>query len=458
MVRSYANANHTWKAVLGELIDNAFDAGATSVTIRFGKGDSFISVEDNGAGSDDLAVFFDPGTRKGHKTNKIGCYGVGAKEAAFWIGGVDHEMSVCSVRDGKERKTTVDWGNAMRCKKWPRSSIKTTHNKLAPSGTTVRITPVIRNFKHGKELDAFLEELGYMYSAAIRKGCSIRLIRGDKDICLSAWKLPAFEGDIIEKEVDVGGGKLVRIKCGIVKEGEINHKSGLTYYHGVRVVLGPTHLGCGDYGASRICGVVDLKQGWALTKNKDFVSRDTDKLFAAVQQAIMPLLLRAQTAAQRVEMDGLSKRIESILHADEEDGPNAKAKRRKGEKTGTVEPVNTGRRHRRAARIQIGTSFTVAARTSFRFEFANFGPEGESGRCHASGLIQLNEAHPHIAAFRKEKNEDAIILIVLKLLADSDTSAQLPLFRGVGATERFESLLRKWRRTLESTSSTEAAE
>ncbi len=86
MLDSKRNANMGWPIALSELIDNAFDAGATNVSIRFGPGKR-VSVTDNGCGCDSPESMLTLGDHYRRKSTRLGRYGVGAKDAALWLWG-----------------------------------------------------------------------------------------------------------------------------------------------------------------------------------------------------------------------------------------------------------------------------------------------------------------------------------------------------------------------------------
>jgi hypothetical protein len=399
------NANHTFEKTLGEVIDNAFDAGATDVSIDLRKKRS-ITVSDNGAGCDDLSVMAALGHRKQHKSTKLGRYGLGLKEAAFWWGGILHTLAIQSTCSGVTRELRVDWGRVQKARSWKVAGAL--HERAAAvgdRGTSIRVEPLT---KIPSDPSRTISMLGYIYAPAIKQGRTIRVAINGAERLVPKWEPPPFT-ERVDVEINVLGRK-ARVIAGIV-EGA-NPKPGLTYWHGFRVIIENTTKGCADRSgrrrdASRVCGFVELLDGWVLAKNKDNISDAEDELFAAVYEAIEPLLLRAETASYRMEVAGLKDQAESVVNTLlGRNEPNAKARRPgTANKQGTIDPADSDRKHRRAKREQKGSTFRGTRQHAgpLTIQFVRSGPdELRAFWADASdGVVWFNQDHPWFDVIRQ---------------------------------------------------------
>lgn len=428
LLQSLANQRMGWADALGEFIDNSLDAGAKKirvvVTEPAGKrGERKLLVHDDGNGLDELHVLVRLGDRKEHESTKLGRYGIGSKDAAFTIGGPRHKLTARSTFKGRRREMTFSWADVMDRGEWlnaePTEPVESTN-----VGTTIIVSPVDKVIPSGKRLDELAARLGYLFSPAIARGCEITLEFGADVRSLVAYRLPAFDGDAIEASASVDG-KTVYIKCGLVADGAHNPNPGLTYYHGHRTILGPTASGCGDHSTSRIAGVVRLDAGWQLTKNKDNVSRSTDKLFAEVYKHILPVLKRSEVIAKSKESSAFQRQVEEMLNLAMFGSArglevDSKAVRGKGDTHGTVQPKGTGRRHQGAKVIQPGLTFASRKFTHLRFEFVRMDPS-LLGEFSDNGVVQLNEDNVFVRSLKSRNNAEAIALLACHFTAHSES-------------------------------------
>lgn len=444
ILQSLASQNFNWEKALGEFIDNSLDAGARNVTIEvLGKRDKrggstkVLRITDDGRGMERPGLLVCLGDRQQHGTTKLGMYGVGSKDAAFWIGGAAHKLYVSSVCGGASRRLDYNWNSVLNEGRWLDAESSDPVPTMDPSGTTIAIYPIARDVPSGKAWHNLAARIGYTFAPAINSGVTIRMKHGDEhDIVLTSYALPAFDGEAVDVTADVDG-KRIRVKCGLVRADSKNTHPGLTYYHRHRVLWGPTHQGCGDYSTGRIAGVVSLVDGWTLTKNKDGISKFQDRLFEVVESIIKPILERASVVERSTADAEFLSAVEATLNAaafgpanpiggdgDHTDGePNSKAVRGKGTKKGTVEPKSTGRRHRRAARVQPGGTFYIHERrfTRLTIAYANLDPS-ELGTFSPNGTVTLNSEHPHVARARTTSNHDAIVGLACAVAAYEDST------------------------------------
>src|SRR5262245_39505261 len=104
---SYANANLSWWKAFGELIDNAFDAGAMTFAAEFTA--NGLIVRDDGHGCDDPTRMIQLGAHMKSTGTRLGRYGIGGKDAALWIGGLDSTIRIRTEHGGRLRTWSVNW-------------------------------------------------------------------------------------------------------------------------------------------------------------------------------------------------------------------------------------------------------------------------------------------------------------------------------------------------------------
>ena len=105
--------NITWHDMLGELIDNSLDAGATRVGIRF-HGRNLV-VTDNGSGCTDISKMLTLGSHQHLDTTKLGRYGVGLKDVStnLWC-----RLRIRSTRAGLTMRGVFDVPAVARSMAW----------------------------------------------------------------------------------------------------------------------------------------------------------------------------------------------------------------------------------------------------------------------------------------------------------------------------------------------------
>ena len=336
-----------------ELIDNSLDWEATSVDVEVTQGKSLV-VRDNGRGIEDMRSLV---TWGGHVENLrkrgSGIYGVGLKDAALVQGGEHGTVHIDSTREGVRRRGLINWQllkTSDACLKV--ESLPTDE----PSGTEITIRPLKPRFPEGSARQKLVDDLGYIYSPALKKGARIVLRAGGATVDLAKfrWRLPQPPDllDVIDERITIGR-KSARVYAGIVRDGVENPRPGLSYMHGYRVVKASSREGCGTHSHQRICGFVeiDAEHGWERTRNKDDLVCAED-LYEAVEALLTPILLKADVAAHHLQTDEGLAAIECAL-SEVLDEPVERGKRKKtGEKPGTVDPKNTGKKHEKAENTQ----------------------------------------------------------------------------------------------------------
>lgn len=394
-----------WRDILGELIDNAFDAGATRVEIIVSGRE--ITIEDDGVGCDDLEKMLTMGRHSRKVTTRLGRYGVGLKDAAWWVGG---PTLIVTIHNGTRRRIRLDWD---RMTEW--SAPAPLVEKTDKRGTSIRFEAIgkERRFPDGERLEKLLAELAFTYTPALKDNRQIVFRRGrGEPVILQRFRLPAPLIDVVDTDIEVDG-KIAHVHVGIVPEGVDNPRPGISYTHGFRVI---THgaLGCSGHGSRNIAGWVRLGEGWTLSRNKDDVSAYKEELGQAVFDAICSIVTKASRQAMSMRTAALSSDLTSMFRniiGGSEDDAKAKRDPKKNE-TGGVRPTVSGKKHERAKKTQSGSSFPRVKAGHFSIEFGTRDDDA-IGHVDLDGrTIWLSESHPTIKQARDQQNPDKRALLV----------------------------------------------
>lgn len=406
------------KTALAECIDNSFDADAHHVDIFFERqgGKLCLSVRDDGNGCDQLDAFLRIGEHYRSSTTRLGRFGVGAKDAMLWCGGLRSQVSISSVQGGVRRQVAISW------ERFATDNGRVEFPDPEPAspgerGTALTVAPLLRTVPHGSYWKQLLQEIGYLYAPAIREGRQITLARLGRPEIVARWEPPQFEPGSISTTVTVGG-RVADVYCGIVKEGVPlpASRQGLTYWHRFRVIVPASANGCGSYNVGRVCGFVKLHSGWSLSKNKDDII-GADELYVAVEEVCRPVLEKADKIGMTIEseafLSSVSEHINDMVRA----RGDSKGKRTRGVEKGTHSPTGEGGPHRKAENEQSGDRFPSRRhQTSYKTVLGNFGDESVGSvkaRC-----ITLNMDNQFINAIVNEHNEKAVVVCVAGLLGD----------------------------------------
>jgi hypothetical protein len=159
-----------WKDVIGELYDNSLDADAHHIELIIDS--KHVSIIDDGKGCarpDDMITL---GAHAKHTSTKLGRYGIGAKDAALWIGGDRSTVNIWTVHDRTLRTLGLDWHRYAHSN-W---SLEAPHEEAAGPddiGTRIRITPNTRPLP--RDMGKLAEELGYIYPSATENTILLQL-------------------------------------------------------------------------------------------------------------------------------------------------------------------------------------------------------------------------------------------------------------------------------------------
>lgn len=413
LLRALKEQSLSWKVALGELIDNSFDAGATQVRICF-KSNRVLEVHDNGNGCGDVIAMLTLGEHFHQATTKLGRYGVGLKDAALWLWGTTF---ISTSKGDKSRKCSVNWEHLTAQDDWDiPDPIEEPHS--GPSGTIIVFRGYTRD--HGS-FDRLVDEIAYTFTPGLLQGRQISFeFPRRKPVVAAPFVCPPLE-HVVDDEFTIDG-KGVRLHAGVVKEGYENKRPGFAYAHHHRIIE-TTAMGAGTYSTSRIRGEVWLDNSWTLAKNKDALSDNDEGLTAAIYARCEEMLKQASRQALTLTSTAFSARLSaSLREALKNMQANAKAKRKSKENnTGSVEPKDSGKKHRNAKRKQPGTTMPdgMGDIGSLQVEWRDC-EEGTLGEVDVKGnRVYLNQLNPCLTTLRDKQNIDALLVVCTGLLADA---------------------------------------
>lgn len=400
-----------WKAI-GELIDNAFDASATRVSVRCSG--RMVVVVDDGRGIPDVATACTLGGHRAHGKAALGRYGVGLKEA--WRSAGDR-IEITTVRGCQ--KSHLDFSIEsiqIHDGKWKLPRPVTAETEEKP-GT--RIVLHLRDGKHKPGADCW-EMIGWAFAPALLTGRQI--VQGsDKTLKpIAPAKFPVLS-ETIADTLNVCG-KQVHLNVGIMATGERIFRGPFWVQYGHRNIVGSS-IGVGEYGDEHLAGTIVLGEGWKLTKNKDDFDDHKDELSVAIHDRIKPLLIKSATMSQDIESSALSSEIAGMLNAAI---ANARREKRNAtrETSGTVLPVNTGRTRRKAAKVHEDKEGNVSAtdgqsrRTGFTTGWFHDEKQGAGYYDYHANKVKFNTAHEAVAALKEAKNKLGLYSVAAAILAD----------------------------------------
>lgn len=436
-----AQASFTWKKMICELIDNSFDADASSVCIEFPGGKVF-RIKDNGSGTDDIMRLVTLGQRKDHATNDVGKYGVGCKLALIWLWGtsiietrtVDHQQSL-----------EIHWENiAEGLAQYP--TTPELNSAVTFSGTGTRIE--CRGERSYPKIQSLSQSLAATYTPGIELGKQLSIKADDggaRPIKPREWpKVTKFLDDTIE-----AAGRPVRIRMGIVPQGVVNpYSEGFSFERTYRVIKEST-LGANGFAVSRLAARITLGKEWELSTNKDDFTEYQDELAEAINNRCHEIMAEASEQAVSIEDNSFNKELAQIVQE------GTKRKRREsrpgeGDTSGAVPPKNTGRKRESAKESTdedgsvIGEGGKNSRKRGFTIEtYVDQCGSMTFGRYDADGnRVRLNTGNPWLCEMHRSRNSNALLPVVYGILADAAhrrESAKVPLFIDQG-----EDLVSQW--------------
>ena len=413
LMDSKESENVGWHDALAELIDNSLDAGAMRVEIALnGKR---LAVKDDGTGVKSIESLVKFGSHKPHKTTSLGRYGVGLKDAWMYFG---PRICVETVCGGTATTLELDRSQIkMIDGRWVAPDPVSTASNM-PTGTVIAFDP-LKSDRRSPQLSA-IEKLGWTFMPAIQDGRQIIYTQRNKRIPVKAFDIPAL-CERIETRFDVGG-KTVELIAGVMQEGARNPYPSLWISYGHRIVTACT-IGCGNYSAAKIAGVIRLGHGWKLTPHKNDLAELTDELDQAIFGVLEPMLQRASKLIEDIASNQLRTQLEASLNSALA-GAKAQEKRNPpSESTGTVKPTGGRGPRKHAEKFDITKLGSVQieggktrARRGVKVDWCNIDPERIGQYDPIGNVVMLNLDNQFIAHAKNTDNQEALRTVAIGLL------------------------------------------
>lgn len=434
---AYRNQNITWALALGELIDNAFDAGATQIRIS-SPGKRELVVTDNGKGCPDIVAMLTLGRHRKHDSTSLGRYGVGLKEAALWMWGT---LKIRSVHSGIMRRCSIDWQSLVASGSWDVVDPSETEASGIDSGTVLVFS---RTERHPPDWDRLAHQLSHTFASALWDGKQIVFEFPKKPaIVVKPFTPPPLE-HVVQDVFEVDG-KGVKLNAGIVLQGEKNPNPGFSYYHGHRCIE-TSSLGAGEHSTSRVYGQVILDRRWDLSKNKDGISHGREALGDAVFERCEEMLKAADKQASAIIAQDMIGDLQDRLNLAIGSITKKQVKGRrpnKAGKAGTVVPAATGKEHRLFKYVQPGNKGDgrSSGPRMFTVEWDEMDNTDAFGRYDVLGnRVYLNAANETMKRYNREKNRDALVLVCASLISEQEYSRRDKQARFAGMLDDQEQL------------------
>ena len=410
---SMRQTNMAWKTIVGELIDNSFDAAAKQITIELAP--RTMTVSDDGRGCEDLNKMVILGLHHHQSSTSLGRYGVGLNDAAAALWG---DLVITSATANSCSRCRIDWDKLASGDEW-NSPDPVPATRPQGRGTTLSFQRIStdRKIPTGVYLERLIRDIGFTFAPALRDGRQILVKKGRREIACKAYSMP-FLSNIIEDELDVNGRR-IKIRVGIIKDGEKNLHPGLSFLYGHRVIETCT-LGFREYSHSKIAGEVELlDSSWPLKKNKDGITdgRARDELGDAIYKRCWSLFKTAKEQADHIQLDALNKDVAALVSMALGRGREKHGKRggAKTAKTGK----SSGTQRRRARRTQPGDR-PLRVSGEIRIEYVDGDGErlGTAEYADGKAIVTLDTSNAYVEHIRNAENKPAIALAVITLLAD----------------------------------------
>lgn len=411
LLEALANNNLAWWKALAEFVDNSIDAGASKIVIDVsGK---TLTITDDGDGVEDILAMFKIGYHKKSRKCKLGRYGIGAKDA--WLSCSD-QMTVDTVRNGVRSTMFVD-RHEWAAKGWDCGDpVQEPSDK--PNGTKIKLT--LRGSKSAPDVSAF-KTLAFVFTPAIKSGILIFDSRKNKATRLTHFEMPSRE-DIVVSEFEIDGKK-VKIDIGVLPDGVKVDRGPFWLIHEHRIIES-TSIGAGQYSVQRIAGTIEIGREWKLSKNKDDLTDNQERLADAIFVRIEHILKKADALAESVESTALKTELQDMLNVGMGGAKNNREKRDGGDTTGSVPPKNTGRKRTNASKTQdlngsvIASETKTGRRRGFILDWCEI-DESMIGSFDRSGCrVKLNTCNPFVARMKEENNKPALYACCASLIAD----------------------------------------
>ena len=447
IIESIRNTKITGPEAVGELVDNALDAGASKITIET-TGD--LVVSDNGKGCSNIEAMLRMGRHYKSNTTSLGRYGVGLKNASI---GLCDEMFIETNTKEKSVSASISWIEAVEGGEWPDVMALADDNQTGETGTAIRFSKMRRRIIK----DSIRSDLAFTFGPAIWEGAQISINNRN----VEPW-FPKFGKELLKFSGAHPSGLSYSAESSITDKSD---KGPFVIVYSHRVIC-ETSEPCGAYSpGSRFICVVKLYDGpekngerekWQLLKHKDGLS-DSDAanwLYDSLLENCRGQLEQLHEQGEAIELDEIAAELASVL------GDIIGVARRPG-KLGTtrIKQSDRPRKVNEAESVSKSCDDDVrqhlsASRRGFGLQYDNL-PDETIGRVDVNKkrmTVRLNACHPYIKSMRTSGNMDcirssAVFLICQHQTANVGNGQCLMTFEAESGTAQFleaaSTLLRK---------------
>lgn len=319
--------------LLGEAVDNSFDAHATCVEIRVG--DRMLSFRDNGFGlnKERLEALFTLGDHvpTGSRT-PLGRFGIGITAQAVSAGNI---IEIDSISNQGRCLLRADWREVLRSGEWEVPDPDWMPFIVGtPTYTRIELSELREPEPYTSH--RMFDDLAEYFHHAIEDGKQI-IVNSQPVQCTPDPPL----ANIIERDLILSGGLGIKLRAGILLERSRRCRVYVGYRH--RVLKARCTWGCSDYvGLDKMFCRLRLTGPWRLAKFKDDLTdkNERDELEAAVEAALQPILEKVNDAALDARVDTLGEIINEMVP------PQLAAARPHRKKKGEREIVSESRKRK----------------------------------------------------------------------------------------------------------------
>lgn len=405
------NSNLRWVDILGEFIDNAFDAGAANVDVQFSPGQ--LKITDDGRGIKNVVDALTFGRHTPSSAGDlVGRYGIGMKDA--WLNCGDN-LLIQSTRGGEKTVMSI---NAQH---WAENNWETEDPEVSPTDEangTVLTMSLERRQRIATKKD--VETLGIIFSPAISDGKKLRVALDKNPMLVRAAAWPQLS-DSRQGVVDIDGKSAI-FTIGLVAANERPTRGPIWLRYGHRILETTCHVGLGGRAVGdRLWGVITLDASWGVAKNKNGVVDDMEDLGDAIYERIADLVAAAErecmafnTAAFREETEAMLSGALAVMRE--------KRQAVESGQRGTVVPRETGVKRRNASKAVDATGSVRRRKSSqVRVDYIDMGEPTPFGNFDRYGRVAvLNLANPFVKLVFDEKNSAAAALAAASLCVSSE--------------------------------------
>lgn len=332
MINSLRSGVPNYELLLGEIIDNSFDALATKIKISVSR--EAIVVNDNGIGitPDRILAPFTLGDHAEMASTLLGRFGVGLTAQAI---NSANTLKISSISRAGYVSAQAHWDEVESLGEWIIADPYFNPSKVGDTYAEVRLTRLskLQKGKHfDNKVDKAIDRVRLMFHPALVDGRKIYF----NGIPIEPYPDPKLK-DEVDTTVYVAPGKGAHIRAGIlVDKTSPLFKVHVGYKH--RVILPGKNFGCGDYEPSRsFFARVNLIGDWGLSKFKDDIDDDDaelledmicEKIHHLLEKCLSETLTSNIIEVKNALMDMLPDELVPVRPENEKETSNAKIVKR----------------------------------------------------------------------------------------------------------------------------------